>query len=150
MSLPDAWVEQIFSKLTLVYGHAFLSRWDGLDINAVKADWGKELAGFQQSPRSINYALANLPERAPTVLEFRALARRAPPEVLPRLDAPSADPKRMEEELAKLRAAANLPRGEDDRRGWARAIVARHRAGDKATPTVLRIAEECLAAADRR
>ena len=26
MSLPDAWVDRIFTKLSLVYGHQFLSR----------------------------------------------------------------------------------------------------------------------------
>lgn len=74
MSLPDAWVDRIFDKLTLVYGHQFLSRWDGLPLDPVKADWAHELRGFAQNPPAIAYALEHLPPaKPPTVLEFRAL-----------------------------------------------------------------------------
>lgn len=73
MSLPDAWVDRIFDKLTLVYGHAFLSRWDGESIAKVKASWAEELSRFQQNPSALAYALENLPVKPPSVLEFRAL-----------------------------------------------------------------------------
>lgn len=147
MSLPDAWVDRIFDKLALVYGHQFLSRWDGLDLARVKADWGHELRRFQQNAAAITHGLENLPaDRPPTVLQFRDLCagHRGPAPALPHNPAP-ADPKRVAAELARLRALPNNRGG--DCREWARNIVARHRAGDKATPTVLRIAEEALAAA---
>lgn len=74
MSLPDAWVDRIFEKLTLVYGHQFLSRWDGMPIADVKASWAQELSRFQQNPGALAYAMENLPaHKAPSVLEFRAL-----------------------------------------------------------------------------
>lgn len=74
MSLPDAWVDRIFAKLSLVYGHQFLSRWDGMPLADVKADWAHELRGFAQNPHAIAYALEHLPAgKAPTVLEFRAI-----------------------------------------------------------------------------
>ena len=74
MSLPDSWVDRIFDKLTLVYGHQFLSRWDGIEIADVKADWAHELRGFAQNPGAIAYGLEHLPQgKAPTVLEFRAI-----------------------------------------------------------------------------
>jgi hypothetical protein len=74
MSLPEAWVDRIFEKLSLVYGHQFLSRWDGMAMADVKADWAHELRGFQQNPRAISYGLEHLPAgRPPTVLEFRAI-----------------------------------------------------------------------------
>lgn len=79
MSLPESWVDRIFAKLTLVYGHQFLSRWDGLSIADVKADWAHELDGYQNNPQAIAFALSNLPpSRAPNVLEFRELCFRAP------------------------------------------------------------------------
>jgi hypothetical protein len=74
MSLPETWVDRIFTKLSLVYGHQFLSRWDGLAMADVKADWAHELRGFAQNPGAISYALEHLPPgKAPTVLEFRAI-----------------------------------------------------------------------------
>lgn len=97
MSLPAAWAERIFEKLTLVYGRDFLSRWEGQELAAVMADWGHELAGFQAHPEAIRFALENLPEKPPTVLQFRAVCNRAPAPELPKLEAPAADPQRVAE-----------------------------------------------------
>ena len=91
MSLPAPWVDRIFEKLTLTYGHRFLGRWSGLDLGQVKADWAHELARLQQSPDAIRYALNNLPPaEPPTVLEFRAICARRPAEVVA-LPAPSPE-----------------------------------------------------------
>lgn len=78
MSLPEPWVDRLFTKLVLVYGNDFLRRWDGLEIADVKADWAHELSAYQQSPGAIRYALENLPQKPPNVLEFRAICQRAP------------------------------------------------------------------------
>ncbi len=80
MSLPMPWIERIFTKLTMIYGRDFLGRWEGLNIDEVKADWAHELAGFKNHADSIAYALKNMPDsgKAPTVLEFRAMCRKAP------------------------------------------------------------------------
>lgn len=146
MSLPAAWVDKIFAKLTLAYGRDFLARWEGIDLNSVKSDWAHELAGFAAHPEAIAYGLAHLPQRAPSVFEFRALARSAPAPAMQRLEAPKADPARVAAELAKLaplraRAfAAPLPGAKD----WARRIIARHEAGGRINPTCLRFAREAL------
>lgn len=146
MSLPTAWIDRIFDKLTLVYGQSFLRRWADIDLNAVKSDWAHELAGFAQHPRAIAYALDHLPpERPPTVLEFRAVARRAPPEDLPKLDAPKADPERVARELAKLAPARKLKTSPVDRLAWARAIVARADGGASVAMGTLKIAKSALA-----
>lgn len=90
MSLPATWVDRIFERLTLVYGHQFLGRWSGLDLDAVKADWGRELSAYQQAPQALSYALDNLPAgEPPNVLQFRALCSRRPVEA-PKLPAPDA------------------------------------------------------------
>lgn len=142
MSLPIAWVDRIFDKLTLTYGQAFLRRWADIDINAVKSDWAHELTGFEQHPRAIAFALENLPaERSPTVLEFRAMARKAPPEDLPRLPEPKADPARVAAELAKL-APIRQQVEVKSRTEWAHRIVAKHAAGGKVTRTVLGMAQD--------
>lgn len=143
MSLPTTWVDALFTKLTLAYGRDFLGRWEGLEVSDVKTDWGHELAGFEQHPEAIAYALANLPIKPPTVLEFRALCRRAPVPEAPRLEAPQADPARVAAELAKL--APMRARAVDvDRKDWARSLLARHDAGEKLRPISLRFAREAL------
>lgn len=145
MSLPQPWVDRVFDKLTLVYGQSFLRRWADIDLAAVKADWAHELSGFQQHPRAIAWALQNLPpEKPPTVLEFRALARKAPAEELPRLEAPTADKGRVDAELAKL-APVRQKLGVDHKE-WARTLIARADAGEKVRSISLRFAREALRA----
>ena len=103
MSLPTAWVEKIFDRLTVRYGRDFLGRWEGIPIADVKADWADCLSGLFLHPSSISWALDNLPDsKPPTVQEFRAICRRAPPPELPRLPEPKADPDRVAREMAKL------------------------------------------------
>lgn len=144
MSLPTAWIDRIFDKLTLVYGRAFLDRWRDLDLNAVKSDWGHELAGLAQHPHMIAHGLQTLnPDRAPTVLEFRALCRRAPEAQAERLPAPRADPARVAEELAKLAPMRQAPAV--DHKAWARSILARQAAGDRPSRISVQFAKEALA-----
>ena len=81
MSLPIFFIDQIFSKLTLIYGRDFAGRWEGMNVADVKADWAHELDGLDRSPQRIAYALKNLPiSKPPTVLEFRATAWKMPAE----------------------------------------------------------------------
>jgi hypothetical protein len=144
MSLPVAWVDRIFDKLTLTYGQSFLRRWADIDLAAVKSDWAHELSGFAHHPKAIAWALQNLPEKAPTVLEFKFLARRAPPDELPRLEAPKADPEVVASELAKLAPALKAPAAKPST-DWAHAIVSRAMAGERIAPAVLRMAKEVAA-----
>lgn len=79
MSLPIVFIDQIFAKLTLIYGRDFAGRWEGMNVSDVKADWAHELDGLDRSPQRIAYALKNLPlSKPPTVLEFRATAWKMP------------------------------------------------------------------------
>jgi len=143
MSLPSPWVDRIFDKLTLTYGQAFLRRWQDLDIDAVKEDWAHELAGLQQSPKAITYALQNLPiDKPPTVLEFRAACRRMPPEVFVALPTAKLDPERLAEHAAtaRRRTARSAPGNKD----WAHRIINRHASGENIRPYTLNCAREAL------
>lgn len=142
MSLPAKWVEALFTKLTLAYGRDFLARWEGLDICDVKTDWGHELAGFVSHPEAIAYALANLPPKAPTVLEFRALCRRAPVKDAPRLESPAANPERVRAELAKLGDLRVVAAKRVGGRDWVQPIIDKAERGERVSPTVLRMARQ--------
>lgn len=145
MSLPSKAIDRLFERLALTYGAQWANLWNGLDENAVKSQWSFELSAFGNRLEAIAWALENLPPRAPNVIEFRQLCRLAPmpPEKL--LPAPKADPERMRQELARLGAIAKERRAESfDHKFWARAIIARHEAGEKLNPTTLRFAREAL------
>lgn len=110
--LPSPWIDKIFAKLTLVYGHDFLNRWRDLDIEAVKADWAHELAGFKDHPDALAHALQHLPSnRPPTVLEFRDIARKRPPPVFKALPAPKADPERVRALISELKSKFSNTKG---------------------------------------
>lgn len=128
-SLPDAWVARIFDKLTVTYGAAWLRKWEGADVSAVRADWGHELRGFQQSPNAIKHALEHLPPAdPPTVLQFRELCLKAPQFAPKQLPPPPADP------AVVAKASAVVKRlGTRLDRAWAIALREREQRGDKLT-----------------
>lgn len=153
MSLPDAWVERIFHKLSLVYGHQFISRWDGMPLDDVKADWGHELRGFAQNPGAITYGLEHLPaSKPPTVLEFRALCNLGPATEasFPAIGysgggSPVVDPERVRREIAQLQEHWRSQPGRDPG-SWAYDLAEKDRMYPKnVTPTVRRMCRESIA-----
>jgi hypothetical protein len=79
MSSRAEFIDTLFDRLTLRYGHAFLARWNGLALEAVKADWACELASYAERPAAIGHALALLdPAQPPTAAQFRDLCASAP------------------------------------------------------------------------
>lgn len=145
MSLPSAWTDKIFAKLSLAYGRDFIGRWEGIDLGDVKTDWSHELSGFEAHPEAIAYALANLPpQKPPTVFEFRAIARRAPLPEAARLEAPKADPAKVAAEIAKQTDLKSAFAPKHNPKEWAQIIVDRAAAGDRIRPITLRFAREAL------
>lgn len=143
MSLPESWVKRVFDKLTLVYGHRFLGRYSGIDLDAVREDWAHELRMYAQAPQAIKYALEHLPEGdPPTVLEFRALCNRRPHDPVPMLPPSKPDPE-------KARQAAEAVRGaftsRQDTHAWAYALQERHARGETLTPAQIAAYKDALA-----
>ena len=146
MSLPLPWVDKIFLKLTLLYGREFAGRWEGLEIADVKTDWGHELAGFENWPDAIAYALANCPPgKPPTVIEFRQIAHKTPRSKYQELPPPPANKEFVASVLAKVNPAVREKPFSYDHKSWAKAIIAREKAGEILNPTTKRFAYEALA-----
>lgn len=150
MSLPLPAIDRIFERLTAAYGRQFLDLYADIDAGSVKTAWGHELAVFGNAVglRRIAWALDNLPERAPNPIQFRNLCRQAPMPEAPPLPAPAADPERVRAELERL---GHKPKAERmrtpsaiDPKGWARAILMRHKAGEKIRPITLLFAQQAL------
>ena len=138
MSLSIKAIDRLFQRLHATYGADFLGRYKGTPEGDLKTVWAHELSGFENQLSSLAWALENLPERAPNVIEFRTLARRAPAPELPRLPEPKADLARVNAELAKLAPLkANLKSAEPhDFKAWAYGLQARDKAGEKLNMTV--------------
>jgi len=147
MGLPLKAIDRLFERLAATYGAAWDRSLGTAPISDVKAAWAHELAGFDDKLGLLAWALENLPERCPNVVEFRNLARRAPAPELPRLPEPKADPERVAAELAKLApivATVRAPVEPVDHKAWAKRLIARHTAGERLNPTTLRFAKEAL------
>lgn len=95
----------IFSKLSLTYGRDFLSRYEGQDLQAVKADWADKLAGLHHRPDAIKHALETQGGKAPNVIEFKEACNRAPIRARFALPPPAATQTVIDKALAKAAEA---------------------------------------------
>lgn len=126
--LPSAWIDRIFSKLTARYGRDFLSKYEGVDLDVVKADWAEELAGLQHRPQAIKYALDRPDTKPPNVIEFKAACARAPVRADLALEAPKASQCVIDRAIA---AAREMTRFKGDRLDPIRLLRKREMEGDK-------------------
>lgn len=145
MTLPIKAVDRLFERLGATYGAAWTRQWVDVPMNDVKTAWAHELQGYATNLQPIAWALENLPERCPNVIEFRNLCRRAPAPEVPRLPEPKIDPERLKHELAKLSSIrASVAPGSSDGREWARRIIGRLEAGERINPATLKCAKDAL------
>lgn len=135
-SLPERWVQRIFATMRATYGAAFDRQWQcpaGTDpadhVAAMLSHWGRELRAYQQNPSAISYALDNLPEHPPNLVEFKAMCRRRPETGAPMLAAPRVPPQRMLEAVA----AIARPVQRADPKAWARDFEERESRGEQLT-----------------
>lgn len=128
MPLSRAWVDRVHARLLVRYGTAWLRKWDGIEAEAVIADWAERLDGL--SAGQIQSGLDNLPpDWPPTASRFRELCFDERPEVYKALPAPKADPSRVAAECEKLQHLKATARPLD----WARSLEAREAAGEALT-----------------
>lgn len=145
MTLPIKAIDRLFERLGATYGAAWTRQWVDIPINDVKTAWAHELQGYASNLQPIAWALENLPERCPNVIEFRNLCRHAPAPEVPRLPEPKVDPERLKQELAKLSSIrASVAPGSNDGREWARRIIDRLEAGERINPATLKCAKDAL------
>jgi hypothetical protein len=111
------------------YASAWLNHWQGVDIDAVKADWANELGGV--SAAALKFGIVNLPiDRPPTVGQFKEICRRAPQLQAPLIvDAVKANPERVNAIVGRLRGKLT----KRDRLQWAYDLQDREKRGEDLT-----------------
>lgn len=145
MSLSLQAIDRLFTRLGATYGRNFLGQYEGQEAVAIKASWAHEMSGYAANMGPIAWALENLPERAPNVIEFRNLCRRSPAADMPRLPEPAADKARVEAELAKLGHMRGVkPVAVNGMKDWAHRLKHRHDAGDKLNMNQVKCYREAL------
>ena len=140
--LPIEWVDKLFQKFGLIYGMDIARRYQGIDPMAIKQEWANCLGGFRNRPEAIKFALDHLPsDRCPTMLQFRDLCRQCPPPKVTALPEPKADKVVVNKEMAKLVKEAFK---NDDPKGWAKRLKARHEAGEHLSQLQIKAYREAL------
>lgn len=152
--LPEDVIDRLFSALTLRYGSPFLDRWRELDLSVVKSDWALQLAGFASNLKAIRFALDHLPEKPPTVMDFKRLADSAPETALAIVHDPGVRGPTPEERAALKALAADIRSGNlfaKPGRQWAYDLVRCHEQGwrngerFRSTPAALAMARDAIA-----
>lgn len=106
MALSSHWIEKIFARMLVRYGAAWLRKYPGLEVDAVKADWALVLAPYEDNAKALYHGLGNLPDDAPpNAKEFARICRGVPQVAVPRLGAPVSGPDRRREVVKKVREA---------------------------------------------
>lgn len=129
MDSRESLIDLIFTKCSLVYGRDFLSRWEGLDISEVKADWHREIG--HMSPHAILYGLERLPaDKPPTVLQFRSLCHGRPETAPKQIAGPASSSDVVNAAIAKALAGK---KGDEGPRGWANRLRIREQQAERLT-----------------
>lgn len=127
-SLDPLALEWIFGRLAVRYGDRWRAKWEGMPMDAVKADWATQLAHCRRE--SLMYAMEHLPvDFPPTVGQFLESTRRAPAPGQPRISDDVTryeDPQRMRQFMTKL---ADGIRNKTPL-AWAYALQEREKRGD--------------------
>jgi hypothetical protein len=126
-------IDRLFERLAAVYGPAWERSLGATPVLEVKALWAHQLQAFAERLEAVVWALDELPETPPNVIQFRNLCRSAPAAAAPRLPEPQADPARVARELAKLGQLRAKPSGAlvHSMKAWAYELQARDQAGHK-------------------
>ena len=140
-------VEYVFKRLAATYGAAWDRSLGQAPIADVVTVWEYQLQQFTQSTaakKMIIWALQNLPDRCPNVIEFKTLCGRAPMVQAAALPAPKADPARVAEELAKMAHLKAMATPPIESKAWAKALKACYDAGERLNPNQVRCFRNAL------
>ena len=148
MTLPLAVVERLFQRLTATYGSEFVNKWDKVPIADVKTAWAHELAFTAEDLNIIGWALNNLPDRCPNLIEFKSLCKQAPRATRIALEAKKAPvevvDRVMQEIVSKAFKTPRDEKGNIDHKRWAKKLKARHEAGESLNIYQIKCYKEAL------
>lgn len=106
-AIPQRWVEALFEKFAANYGARFADLWRGSNIDAVKRNWGIELAKLSASQMKAGSDNIAALIKAPTCPEFIAHCKQSRVEAAaqetPQIEnAPKITPEQAAENIALL------------------------------------------------
>jgi hypothetical protein len=142
-ALPSAWVDRLFERFHAMYGKHWLDLWADVPLDAVKAVWREDLAGFsgEQIRKALDHCKANA-KYPPTCPEFAGFCKqfRDTPATTLYLPAPRGELP----EPTKAILDGYLPVNRKDCKAWARKILEESAAGRVYPSISIEFAKEAL------
>jgi hypothetical protein len=133
MALTTAVIDRLFDRLMFTYGREWTNKWEGVEIVGIKSMWSHELSMFADNLKAIGWALENLPDRCPNLIEFKSLCKQAPRPTTIALEAPKAPVEVVDRVLAEIALKAfKAPKDENgniDHKRWAKRLKNWHENG---------------------
>ncbi|WP_146192516.1 hypothetical protein [Alcaligenes faecalis] len=77
MPMPQAWIDRLFMRLSVMYGQQFAAQWAGVDEKCMKDAWAQELAGFTGDEIAAGVDACRSRRYVPNLPEFMMLCRPA-------------------------------------------------------------------------
>jgi len=143
MSLPINVIDKLFFRFSNIYGSQWMHMWKDNDLSEVKVLWADQLYYYAEHLDAFRWALDNLPERPPNLIEFKKLLSSAP-----RIDQAEAlswvsgvpMPEFVAVEMKKLSVK---PAGGDSK-AWAKRILKRLSDGERPAAVAVTFAKQAL------
>lgn len=139
----DAVIDRLFKRLSATYGASWTRQYADTPMGDVKTAWMHELEGYMERLGAIAFALENLPERCPNVIQFRNICRSAPSVQAVQIERAKADPAIVAMVLQGM-ADKKPVNTQHDEKEWARRILSRHEQGEKIRTYSLNLARGAL------
>jgi hypothetical protein len=75
----DAGFDYIFTRMNAIYGASFVRNWEGIDADAIRQEWIKQLGIYLTYRPIMDYAIDCLdPDFPPSALKFKELCYKGP------------------------------------------------------------------------
>ncbi len=141
-------VDRLWERFENRYGALWMSRWQGLPLARVKAEWAGELRGFRPEAIALGFDAAKADEFPPSLPKFIEYCRSAAKRVgnsVPALAAPAP----LDRESAARRASEiGVTAGKSDPHAagpwWAHALRKKYLSGERLLPVQINLASEAL------
>lgn len=130
MSLSNQAIDRLFQRLSATYGAHWTRQWADVPITDIKTAWAHELASFDGNLKAIGWALENLPDHCPNLIQFKTLCKQAPKPDFKQIESPKAPSEIVDNEFLKMVKTLVEPQKDRDYKAWAKRLKERHEAGD--------------------
>jgi len=134
-AVPESWVNELFKRMSRMWGNSFIDKWPAEDLDGVKVEWAKGLRKLSNAELKAGVDALMTQKFPPSLPDFYALCKmRRLVEVAQQpvlADNRRADPNEVQENLKRIREAlAPLSQPKEITAEWAFRLLMKDRSGE--------------------